>query len=132
VVSNFFHFNFWLGENLSLGLGMVRSSVESPSEPSGQFTPSIRQFSAPKSVRETEYVSLLSCSLTHAIAEVTSVANQGLIHFLQLRRQLQNPEELLKKKNMKLQEAVVSEAPIENLVIESKNEDNPLLGISLI
>jgi hypothetical protein len=28
---------------------------------------------------------------------VTSVANEGLIHFLQLRRQLQNPEELLEE-----------------------------------
>lgn len=35
--------------------GMIRSSVESTTESSsGQFTPSVRQFSAPKAVRETE------------------------------------------------------------------------------
>jgi hypothetical protein len=44
-------------EDSSPPLGMIRSSVDSPAEPSGQFTPSIRQFSAPKAVREIEYVS---------------------------------------------------------------------------
>lgn len=43
----FFNINCYL-------LGMIRSSVESTPDTSGQFTPSVRQFSAPKAVRETE------------------------------------------------------------------------------
>ena len=48
-------------------LGMVRSSIDSaggsPAQRDKQFTPSVRQFSAPKAVKDSEYEYLIFLSL---------------------------------------------------------------------
>jgi hypothetical protein len=92
---------------------MVRSSVESVSEQSsGQITPSIRQFSAPKAVREVEYVSPSPAvsDLFPRLVGVTLVASlsQDLRHSLHnLNKSVPNLEELLKRKPMMLQRAAL-------------------------